>query len=283
MLTLQAISTTTHRPFPVIFHEGRHWIAAEEGQEYAIEVHNASAERAEVVLSVDGLSVMTGEAGRKSDRGYIVAPWDTLRVTGWRRDDHEVAAFRFSATGESYGAKAGKGTENCGVIGMACWAERMTPQVQTVRERVPYFPVSIPVVPYFPVPVWPHRSNWPWWEPQIWCTTNTSHDVQLSTPPQRTIKSAILRSHVQPTEGAVAEEAPSFDLGTGYGRALESNVHKTSFERAASSPFHCDTLHYASREALERMGVPVPKAAETPRMPTAWPGCVAPAGWSRTG
>lgn len=296
-MNLQIVSTRTGEPFQKVHHEGTDWVVAEDGEEYVIEVYNHKGGRVEAVVSVDGLSVMTGQPASMRDRGYIVPGWGMMKISGWRRDRGEVAAFRFGSKPGSYGAQTGRGEVNCGVIGLALFEE------QAVTVNYPVFRrVDVPVIRE--VPIHPY-ARWPWivpnsadpgWAPlaHIWCSAGSEghsdayfRDLSFtaSTP---TTASASRRStcakSISPSGSAMNSSAPlsaqDFDLGTAYGRALESKIESTAFGRLSSLPMECATLHYASRGALEKMGVPL-QMQRPQAMPTAWPGCPAPAGWVR--
>lgn len=110
-------------PLPALFASGRNYVFGERGDRYAIRIQNHTPGRFEVVATVDGLDVIDGRDGSTSKRGYIVAPWGTLDIEGFRDDWDTVRAFRFGAVDESYAVARGKG-QNVGVIGVALFAER---------------------------------------------------------------------------------------------------------------------------------------------------------------
>ncbi|MDC0668726.1 hypothetical protein [Nannocystis radixulma] len=92
------------------------------GARYTIGVENHSPQRLEVVASVDGLDVLDGEEADFHKRGYVVAPYTSFAIEGWRTSDDTVAAFRFSDTDAGYAAQMGK-PRNIGVIGVAFFRE----------------------------------------------------------------------------------------------------------------------------------------------------------------
>ena len=93
------------------------------GQRYAIVLTNRTGRRFEAVASVDGLDVMNGRPASFEQRGYILLPFATLRIEGFRQSERSVAAFRFSKVSESYAAQTGS-ARNVGVIGVAFFKER---------------------------------------------------------------------------------------------------------------------------------------------------------------
>jgi hypothetical protein len=97
------------------------------GQAYAVRVDNPTGQRVEVVVTVDGRDVISGDNGDfRSQRGYIVAPYGSVRVTGFRQSMSDVAQFRFTTPGDSYSARRGT-PQNVGVIGVAVFAELPPP------------------------------------------------------------------------------------------------------------------------------------------------------------
>lgn len=102
---------------------GRVWYMGRHGHRYNIQVRNHTNRRKEVVISVDGLDVIDGKRAHYNKRGYILMPYATLNVNGFRRSYRHVAAFRFSKVKNSYAART-SGSRNVGVIGVAVFNER---------------------------------------------------------------------------------------------------------------------------------------------------------------
>ena len=92
------------------------------GARYTIGVENHSAQRFEVVASVDGLDVIDGGEADFSKRGYVVDPYTSFAIEGWRTSDDSVAAFRFSDIDSAYAGQTGR-PRNIGVIGVAFFRE----------------------------------------------------------------------------------------------------------------------------------------------------------------
>jgi hypothetical protein len=110
-------------PLPVFTRGGRQYVEGRHGERYAIEIQNRSPGRVEAVATVDGLDVSSGRPGSFDRRGYVLDPWQTFRIEGFRRSMDEVAAFRFGAVSDSYAAETGDDS-NVGIIGVALFAER---------------------------------------------------------------------------------------------------------------------------------------------------------------
>ncbi len=98
----------------------------EDGQRYSVEVENLSNHRLEFVTTVDGLDVLTGQAGSYSRRGYVLDPGERREIKGWRTSVNEVAAFKFGSVADGYANQKTGETRNVGVIGAAVFAERGT-------------------------------------------------------------------------------------------------------------------------------------------------------------
>jgi hypothetical protein len=113
-------------PLPVLARGARQYVEGREGQRYAIEIENRGPVRVEAVATVDGLDVFDGRPGALDKRGYVLEPWSTFRIDGFRQNLGEVAAFRFGAVSESYAAQKGD-DRNVGVIGVAFFGERGAP------------------------------------------------------------------------------------------------------------------------------------------------------------
>jgi len=120
-------------PLPTFSRGGRAYAEGRYGDRYAIEIQNRTARRVEAVASVDGLDVIDGGPGSWGKRGYVLEPWRTFRIDGFRQTMHEVAAFRFGAVRESVAAEMGDDS-NVGVIGVAFFAERYGPPAWRDRD-----------------------------------------------------------------------------------------------------------------------------------------------------
>jgi len=130
------------RLLPGIAAGGRTLIAGEDGERYRIVVHNATGARFEIVASVDGLDVIDGRPADPGRRGYLIDPYGTLAIDGFRTSDDAVAAFRFGRVADSYAAQT-TGDRNVGVIGVAIFSERgaaWTPAELRRRDTADPFP-----------------------------------------------------------------------------------------------------------------------------------------------
>lgn len=122
------IITDGNDDLDTFFHNGRYYVHGAAGDRYIVRVTNPTAQRVEAVISIDGLDVIDGEAGDLHKRGYVVPPYGSLDIEGWRTSLTGVSAFRFSSVGGSYAGKKGK-ARNVGVIAVALFAEQAPPEI----------------------------------------------------------------------------------------------------------------------------------------------------------
>jgi hypothetical protein len=87
-----------------------------------VQLVNRSPARVLVVLSVDGVNAVTGQTASANQAGYVLEPYATTEVAGWRKSMRDVAQFYFSDIGDSYAARTGR-ANNVGVIGIAVFDE----------------------------------------------------------------------------------------------------------------------------------------------------------------
>ena len=103
-------------------HRFQRYIVGEPGHEYAVRVRNLTSERVLAVVSVDGVNVITGETAAPGQSGYVLDPWGSVEIAGWRKDLKDTAAFYFTDVGDAYATRTGR-PDNVGVIGVAAFRE----------------------------------------------------------------------------------------------------------------------------------------------------------------
>jgi hypothetical protein len=124
------------RSLPAAEIEGRRYVIGNQGGAYRIGIENHSRDRFEVVGSVDGLDVIDGEQAALHKRGYILEPFSSVVIDGWRTSARTVAAFRFASIDDSYADRTGA-PRDIGVIGVAFFGEHGAPiQRQTHNDDV---------------------------------------------------------------------------------------------------------------------------------------------------
>ncbi len=118
-----AIRDDSGASLPTFFSGARPMVVGREGARYTIDLENRSGRRFEVVATVDGIDVIAGTSGSIRHRGYLISPYGSLHIDGFRRSQNETAAFRFSTVADSYAADLGD-ARDVGVIGLALFSER---------------------------------------------------------------------------------------------------------------------------------------------------------------
>lgn len=123
---MEVVDSDTAQILPQHRNRRAAWVAGEPGQAYVLRVSNLSAERLLVVLSIDGINVISGETAAAGQTGYVLEPYGNATIDGWRKSMSDVAAFRFSDLPDSYAAQTGRPLD-VGVIGAAVFRERPQP------------------------------------------------------------------------------------------------------------------------------------------------------------
>jgi len=143
LVRLSIVDRDTGTELPQYPGRGQRWIAGAPGHRYAVRLANLGAERVLVVLSVDGVNAVSGETAAASQNGYVLGPWETADIAGWRKSLDDVAAFVFTDLGDSYAARTGR-AGNVGVIGIAVFRERAPVRVPPWRRAAPMDAASPP-------------------------------------------------------------------------------------------------------------------------------------------
>lgn len=123
LVTLALVDRDTAQTLPEYRHRGRGWVAGTPGHRYAVRLTNTTGERVLVVLSVDGVNAVSGQAAAPSQAGYVLGPWESAEIGGWRKSLDDIAQFVFTDLPDSYAARTGR-PDNVGVVGIAVFRER---------------------------------------------------------------------------------------------------------------------------------------------------------------
>lgn len=123
LLQWQVLDRESGLSLPAYAYRGERWVAGTPGHRYALRLRNLTGERVLAVVSVDGVNVVTGASAATSQAGYVLAPYESADIAGWRKNLDQVAAFVFTAVPDSYAARTGR-PDNVGVLGVAVFAER---------------------------------------------------------------------------------------------------------------------------------------------------------------
>lgn len=275
-----ALEGEAGQSLPTYYHRGVTYVMGDMGGRYNVRVTNGTGERVEVVLTVDGRDAISGENGDwRSQRGYIVPPYGSIVVDGFRKNYSEVAAFRFTTRGDSYTGRRGT-PQNSGVIGAAVFHEvHVRPQAIAPPPR----------------PMWgDHRvyegddrgyggekkdleglgtgggfgearasaTRAPADEPATGAGAPSSAPApgplaQSESAPKG--KSTADESAYAPGGGYAARRAPprKNNLGTQYGESRYSPVTETPFRRSGRSPNAILGLYYDDAAGLSARGIAV--------------------------
>ena len=126
------------KPQPQYRHNGRLFVEALKGREYQIRLRNPYDVRVAVALSVDGLNTIDArETTAKSARKWVLAPHQTVVLSGWQVSQDAARRFEFTTEEQSYGQALGK-TANLGIISAVFFRERapiVTSQKSNEAER----------------------------------------------------------------------------------------------------------------------------------------------------
>lgn len=113
-------------------------VAGRHGERYELVYVNRSQRNYELVATVDGLDVLTGKTGSIRNDGYLLRPGERLVIDGFRKNDREVAAFRFSNKDRAYANNTPAGdARNVGVIGTALFEVRLDERDPVRPRRAP--------------------------------------------------------------------------------------------------------------------------------------------------
>ena len=105
-------------------HQGRWYVEAQKGREYAIRLRNPFGVRVAVALAVDGLNTIDArETTASGARKWVLAPYETVTISGWQTSQSVARRFEFTTEERSYGQALGKAA-NLGVISAVFFKER---------------------------------------------------------------------------------------------------------------------------------------------------------------
>jgi hypothetical protein len=266
---------------PTYYHRGVTYVLGEMGERYNVRIANGTGERVEVVLTVDGRDAITGANGDwRTQRGYVVPPYGSIVVDGFRRSMSEVAAFRFTTRGDSYSGRRGT-PQNAGVIGAAVFHER--------RERPQAIaPPQQPVEP----PYWGHNhrdeagparkspsgglgSGGDFDDGRARAETTAAPAEDAPAPAAPAASGAAEQSAAADAAKGKAADAYSPErrgggyssrpaprprqnnLGTQYGEGRYSPVSEVPFRRARNAPDQILGLYYDDARGLSARGIAV--------------------------
>jgi hypothetical protein len=114
----------------------RTYIEALRGESFALRLHNPTAERVAVALSVDGLNVLDAKRTTAADAAkWILAPGQTLEIPGWQVSGETSRRFFFTDAARSYAKWIGD-TRNVGTIEAVFFREKTQTPHPIAQDRI---------------------------------------------------------------------------------------------------------------------------------------------------
>lgn len=243
LVDVQLVDRDRAQALPIHPARGSAWVAGRPGARYAVRLTNRTGQRLLVVLSVDGVNAVSGETATTNQVGYVLAPWQSSEITGWRKSLTEAAAFYFTALPDSYAARTDR-PDNVGVIGVAVFREREQPAVAAP-------PLAAP-------------------DAERGAVGSTMNQQRAES------ESARARDGMGAPSAKAAPAQRDERLGTGHGEREYAPTTRTAFERARETPDEIVQLRYDSVENLRAAGIiVVPRPWRAPAQPEPFPGFVA--------
>jgi hypothetical protein len=195
---------------------GTKYVEALKGREYAVRLTNRTGERVAVALAVDGLnSIDARHTSARDGRKWILAPWETVTLSGWQTGSGTARRFVFTSEAKSYGAWLGH-TSDLGVISAAFFRESRR------RDEI--------------MSALPSPSNAP----------DSGAEKEAAGGASRQESS---------NEMKLRKSAAKDDLAaTGIGREIEHRVVQVDFDQE-DSPASILNVRYEYHDALVRLGV----------------------------
>jgi hypothetical protein len=250
LVDLQVVDRDTGQPLRTWRHDGRLFVAGQPGARYALRVTNHSGGRVLVVMSVDGVNIITGQTAGYGQTGYVFSPYQSFDIAGWRKSESEIAAFNFAPLPQSYAARTGR-PGDVGVIGVAAFRERVVPP--------PPAPAAEPIAEAKPG----RRSG----------ADNSLSEIVVTgslIPSPNAAPAPAARAAPAPADAVVAAQRRDEKLGTAHG-AREWSVSTTvAFERATPYPQLIRRIEYDTYDNLVAGGV-IPSPSDPGRRPRPFP------------
>ncbi|MFI4936681.1 MAG: hypothetical protein ACHP7N_18925 [Caulobacterales bacterium] len=291
---LKVVDRGTGQTLRVWRHDGRLFVAGEPGARYSLRVTNHTGGRVLVVMSVDGVNILSGETAGYDQRGYIFGPYESYDLKGWRKSLSEIADFTFTRLPQSYAALTGR-PANVGVIGIAVFNERVAPVAaepvapppddsyrgaadtagaadramsQNVPPRLAMREAPEPPPP--PQPVTGGAGNGAGVTEMV-VTAEKRESRRQSAP-------AAVSAFTSRRRDLAAAEPRDDKLGTGHGEREQSVMTIEPFERATPYPQFTQEIAYDTHDNLVAMGV-IPAWRYGERQPRPFPSSPAGAGF----
>lgn len=231
-----------NRTLPVYHHQGRFYVVGKPGNEYRVDVRNNQPGETLNVISVDGVNAVSGETANWGQTGYVLGPYTSFGIKGWRKSTQRVAAFFFTELENSYAARTGR-PDHVGVIGVAVFRKKPEPAVSINRDYRQRRETPAPA----------SAAN----EAGASSADSASRESAPGAAAELGAAQGSVqqeRSDAAPRPAAPAQPVEK-SLGTGYGQSVASVVRYTNFERASQTPDEVIAIYYDSYRNLVAQGV----------------------------
>ncbi len=239
LVDLNVIDRHSGQQLEVYRYRGQFYVVGTPGHRYAVLLRNKTGARVMTVLSVDGINALSGETAATPQTGYVLGPWQSAEIDGWRKSLDDVAAFYFTSIEDSYAGRTDR-PQNVGVIGVAVYREVTPPPAVSVTPRAREATAS---------------------------AESKAAGAAAGAPAPATAPSSADR-------GVANEETAtrSRRLGTGHGERIVSPTQYTDFRRAGQRPDEIVSIRYDSHANLLAQGV-IPRSKPYPApVPNPFPG-----------
>lgn len=269
------------KPIKKFYHNGDTFIEGRKGSKFEIQFTNNTWNPIEVVISVDGLSVIDGKPSGVTSEGYLVPARDNIIIPGWRLNNNSVAEFMFNDKERSYSNLTGQGKSNAGVIGFMIFKEKI--KKSNIDYNISY-----------PWDWWEYKRPYPYIEPlHIWHSSGTGKAPINTTiiGSGMTAKNDYnkISESIESSNNLTTSDNEIFNLGVDWGKKLDHNVTVTNFTRNnPNDPDKIIVLYYDSRKGLENRGIKIvyTKKKRVKKLPNPFPtynnknpGAIPPPGW----
>ncbi|MDQ6685502.1 MAG: hypothetical protein M3Z16_10275 [Pseudomonadota bacterium] len=244
LVDLQIVERSRGDELHAYRHRGASYVAGRPGERYAVRLVNRTSGRVLVVLSVDGVNAISGDTAAVGQTGYVLAPYGSAEITGWRKSYAEAAAFYFTALPDSYAARTDR-PGNVGVIGSAVFRERAEP----------------PPVAWTPAPYSRNKDAQDMEQPRASQSFGEAAKRQSDSLARNAAPSAGAEARsaapMAQAEGRLERDRASTreKLGTGHGEREYSPTEQTTFERATRQPAEVVQVRYDSYANLVAAGI----------------------------
>jgi len=269
---VEIVDRVDGRVLPVYRKDGQAWVVGTPGREYSVRIRSINGGRLLAVTSVDGVNVISGETASPAQSGYVLDPYASVDIAGWRKNLARTAAFYFTDLPDSYAARTGR-PDNVGVVGVAVFRERIPPVPGKIGQSRANEMDGADAPSAYP-PASGARREAAAGDAAAGGVTAESKAEEAVSPDARGRLEAQRSQQTSPLYAPVPAAPPAAKLGTGHGRNETSHAQMVAFERDSSQPAEVITIRYDRRENLVAMSVLPPPVAHAPPRPTpfpAWP------------